>query len=226
MFFTHADYLNPQRQELINWFSRNAPGLGKLYEGALYMVYTNGFPGRVRFVAHAVREIRNRLPDVIAGPISKKRLDYKSRLDQLTDEWKRSGFPIDGSLPMDIDEEGKISHNTGVFIPVHLYKEIASLVRDHNESRETPREKARRLFLSIDPNNKKLENTLVPRVKHWLNVTEWFVNRVHNWQLDDEIEAKELQQRFEIFEAALISLIRDFFETTEELDEILEEANS
>ena len=116
MFFTHADYLNPQRQELINWFSRNAPGLGKLYEGALYMVYTNGFPGRVRFVAHAVREIRNRLPDVIAGPISKKRLDYKSRLDQLTDEWKRSGFPIDGSLPMDIDEEGKF-----LIIRVFLY---------------------------------------------------------------------------------------------------------
>lgn len=66
---THVEtYWTEPRQELRAWFQRNAPSLGELYEGALRMFFAPEFPGRVRFVAHAVREIRNRLPDAIAGP--------------------------------------------------------------------------------------------------------------------------------------------------------------
>ena len=56
----------PRRVDLRSWLQRNAPSLGELYVGAVLLVFGRPIPGRVRFVAHAVREIRNRLPDVVS----------------------------------------------------------------------------------------------------------------------------------------------------------------
>ena len=53
------------------------------------------------------------------------------------------------------------------------------------------------------------------------------MNYVHKWNLDDdEIDAVNLRRRFQTFETTLIALLTGFFRTTEELDEILEKANS
>jgi hypothetical protein len=60
-YWTHA------RLELQAWLQRNAASLAELYGGAARLVYDTPLPGRVRFVCHAVREIRNRLPDVLSG---------------------------------------------------------------------------------------------------------------------------------------------------------------
>ena len=51
----------PHQTELLEWFERNAPALGRLYKGAIIMVNDQSFPGRIRFVSHAVREIANSL---------------------------------------------------------------------------------------------------------------------------------------------------------------------
>jgi len=221
------NYWTDVRKELRSWFDRNAPSLGALYEGALYILFCDGFPGRVRFVAHAVREIRNRLPDAISGPKTSKRLDYVSRLDTLARKWQQAGFPIDGSQPVKVIADDALPATTDIPIPRALYSEIASLVRDHIQTREKPSDAARRLFQAIDPNNQDAEATLKPRIQQWLECTTWFVARVHdNGSTDDQIDAKEIQRRFEIFETTLSALVRGFFKTLEELDEILEEANS
>jgi len=66
-----------------------------------------------------------------------------------------------------------------------------------------------------------------PIIMHWLEVTEWFVKRVHHpGTRDERVNPRELREHFELFEATLRALIRGFFKTVEELDEILEEANS
>lgn len=93
--------------------------------------------------------------------------------------------------------------------------------------RETPYEAAKRLFQAIDPNNRTSEAILRPRINHWIECTEWFVQRVHDrGQIDEEMGSEELKNRFEVFELALSALVRGFFETVGELDENLEEANS
>jgi hypothetical protein len=84
-------------------------------------------------------------------------------------------------------------------------------------------------------------------VDEWFEATEWAVERVHVPSPSRTSEASsveeenvastgegapsilsedQLQPRFELFEHALGALIRTFFATTEELDEILEETNS
>ena len=188
---------------------------------------TDSFPGRVRFVAHAVREIRNRLPDVIAGPKQSQSVQYKNRLDQVRKKWEKANLSTDGSLPISLSEENEVPETADVPIPIPVYQEIAKLVRDHKALRETRRDAAKRLFEAIDPNNRKAETTLWPRTNHWIEVTEWFVARAHdNGSTDDEIDSQGLKNRFEVFEKALSAMVREFFKTVEELDEILEEANA
>ena len=76
-------YEDSASQGLRDWFRVNAAHLGALYEGALKILYTVGFPRKVRFVAHAVREIRNRLPDVVCGPKTGGTVQYVNRLDAI-----------------------------------------------------------------------------------------------------------------------------------------------
>jgi len=225
------NWLNDMRRELLAWFSRNAPSLGELYYGALKILYEHdNFPGRVRFVCHAVRDIRNRLPDVIAGPKAGGPLQYKNRLDDIVKIWKQHGLPLDGSLPpikvTEAESMPSISNN-GVPVPRPVYMKVANLMRDHVRTRETSKEAAERLFQAIDPKNRTLEATLKPRIDNWIRSTEWFVERAHDrGQTDAEMGREELRKRFEVFEYTLSAMLREFFKTVGELDEILEEANS
>lgn len=222
----HMDCLTPLSMDLRSWFKRNAPSLGELYEGALLMISSESFPGRVRFVAHAVREIRNRLPDVIAGPKVGSRLDYKSRLDEIQKLWEKHGLPLDGTTPTRVSEEDA-SPSDSISVPNPVFQKVADLVRDHRHAREIPSEATRRLFQAIDPNNCVSEATLRPRIGQWLNTAAWFVQRAHErGQKDTEMGEDELKDRFERFELALWAMVTEFFKTVEALDEILEQANS
>src|SRR3990172_9814367 len=93
------NYWTGRRKELLAWFVRHSPSLGELYQGALWMIFTPNFPGRVRLVAHAVREIRNRLPDVIAGTKTGGTFQWKNALDRLAKDWQKAGFSLDGTIP-------------------------------------------------------------------------------------------------------------------------------
>jgi len=219
-------YWTPKRRELLEWLSDHVPSLAELYQGAVHLL--NGaqpIPGRSRFIAHAVREIRNRLPSVVAG-VKSGRLDYKNPLDDIAKEWERNDLPLDESIPTSM-AKSDASPSEGILVPHRVFQKIASLVREHKEARERPEEAARRMFVALAPENKDFIDQLRPVVIRWLEVTNWFVRCVHDsGRIDDELISDEFIRNFELFEDTLGALIRAFFTTTEELDEILEEANS
>jgi len=221
-----AEYWTQPRLELREWFNRNALPLGELYEGSLRMLYgESNFPGSTRFVAHAVREIRNRLPDVIAGRRGGT-FDWKSRLDRLANDWQRAGFSLDGVIPTDVTAGGSVP-STGMSIPRRLMQNVAILLKDHVDAREKPKEAAIRLFRGISPGSPSLHDSLRPVINQWFEVTEWFVKNVHEGHDQNRnTDLEELKKHFELFESTLGALIRGFFKTVEGLDEILEDANS
>ena len=62
----------PERVELLGWLENNAPAVAPVYAGALALAVLDSFPGRVHFVAHAIRETRNRMQHVLntlSGPV-------------------------------------------------------------------------------------------------------------------------------------------------------------
>ena len=62
----------PERVALHRWLEEIASHLAPVYLGGLRMAMDESFPGRVHFVAHAIREIRNRIRDVFAGETDMK----------------------------------------------------------------------------------------------------------------------------------------------------------
>lgn len=101
------------------------------------------------------------------------------------------------------------------------------MIKDHIRTRQTPEDKAIQLFEALAPENQNMRNQLRPVVKQWLDVTEWFVRKAHDsGKTEDEFDIEEFIKKFELFEKILYTLIRPFSENLEELDEILEEANT
>jgi len=221
-----VEYLTQKRLEIRSWFARNAPSLGELYEGSLRMVYGQIFPGRVRFVSHAVREIRNRLPDVISGFSHRPGVQYKNKLDEISKVWDRAGLPTDGTLPLNIAEpEGPISDS--ITLPKMVFGRISKLIKDHNDAREKPIDSAKRLFAVRTGEDVAIGDNLRPVVDQWLDVTKWFVKKAHDsGQVDSSVDPLLLQENFEIFETTLGAILGSFFSTVEDLDEILEKANT
>jgi hypothetical protein len=218
-------YFTSHRAELLSWFQRNAPSLGELYWGALRMIYESPFPGRTRFVSYAIREIRNRMPDIISGVKGPPALQYVNKLDEISKAWEKTGFPSDGSLPISFTSSEKLP-SSSILVPRRLLQRISALIKEHNDAREKPIDAAKRLFSGITPENLDLGDSLRPVVNQWLTVTEWFVRKVHDsGRVDNDIDAEEFESKFEVFEISLGALLRGFFTTIEELDEILEDAN-
>jgi len=214
------------RREIYSWFQRNAPSLGELYLGSLRIIYIPLFPGRVRFVSHAVREIRNRLPEVISGFRSNPTVQYKNKLDEISKIWKRNGLPIDGSLPQTIAKSEE-SLSDSIPLPKILYGRISRLVKDHDEARQKPIDAAKRLFSGTTQEDLDLGNNLRPVVDQWLSITKWFVKNAHDsGTVDNDVDQQEFRKNFEIFETTLGALLKGFFATIEDLDEILEDTNS
>jgi hypothetical protein len=207
------------RNQIKAWMQRNAPSLAELYEGAVMLLYINPLPGHVRFIAHAVREIRNRLPDAIAGPTKKQRLDYTSRIDAIVK------LPGSRTLIADIGDT-TAPRTTTITIDRKLAQKMAVLLQDHLTTRAKPLDAARRLFQTIAPENTTRE-TLTPVLEHWINTTEWFMRLTHdNKRTDNQCAAQELQHQFTMFESAIAAAIKPFFDTLEDLDAILEIANN
>jgi len=218
----------PARRELLAWLKGNAPSLAELYEGSVALVYESSLPGRIRFVSHAVREIRNRLPDAISGVrAGVGRLDYTSRMDEIASRWRRAGFVAQDSESGSSDSPAS-SGGDSTPVPTDLFRILQALVQDHEDARERPVEAAIRLFESCAPENRALRETLRPLVVRWLDVTGWFQKKAHDSAtVDSELAVEdEFRRHFELFESTLGALVRGFFATVEGLDEILEDANT
>ncbi len=221
-----AAFWAPARTELLSQLQDRAPELADLYEGSVRLLLALKFPGRVRFIAHGVREISNRLPDVIAGPRS-GRLEYTGRMDQIAEAWERSGLGLDRSLPgsgTGPDDAGPPSPD--VTVPRAVAALVAALVADHVAARTRSFDAAARLFEALDPENEALRDQLRPVINHWLEITRWFVKKVHQPNRIVHQDEQQLRSQFEQFESLLGSLLGGFFQTTDELDEILEDANA
>jgi hypothetical protein len=220
------DYWTDRRKELRLLLERRAPSLAELYEGAVRILY-EAIPGYTRFVCHAVREIRNRLPDVIDQAVEHGQLNYKDRMDRIAEGWKKADLAMDGSVPGEVTLDSGAPKPTDVPIPRKLYSQIGKLVGDHMQTRETRYSAAERLFRPIDPDDPRARAVRTRATVYWLDLTEWFVGFAHDRGCtDSELGKGVLEGKFLMFEYSLSAMLGPFFETAEDLDEILEEANS
>jgi hypothetical protein len=131
------DQWTRNRRELLEWLGKTSPSLAELYNGAVDLLFGRPVAGFSRFVSHAVREIRNRLPGVASGTGSSGRLDYTSRIDDLSAQGKKAHISIevkpseDGRAPSAIEA-------SGVFLPRKVARKVESLIADHDAAHKRP----------------------------------------------------------------------------------------
>lgn len=213
-----------RRREIYNWLHEQYPSLAEIYEGAVRLMFDQKLPGRVRFISHAVREIRNRLP----GEESKGS-DNNQELKSLMEVWEKYNFALDRSaLVSNSNSETNLpsSSSSDISIPKELFLRIQLFLKEQASSRNTGRDRAQRLFERCIPELQIAANTLSTSVDQWWRVTEWFMKQAHdNGRVDAECDEEELRSQFDEFENFLSTLSQRFYSNTDELDKILAETN-
>lgn len=217
VFWLTKDGMNNTQKRVVDWLKELEPELGKLYEGAVHLISERAFPGRGRFICHAVREIRNRLPDAVAGKGEAKHLEYAEEVTLIAKAWAKAG--LEGAYEK---QSGKTGGEPEEQVLREVLVSVDRLVRRHKEVGGRKEKNAKRLLIALEPENKMLQGSLGPVVKRWLEETEWFVERSHIGRTIDE---SELIEHFEIFENVLASLVGFFYERFDRINQIVRDAN-
>lgn len=217
-----ATHWTPQRLRILAWLEAEAPAVAPVYGGAVRLAMDGEFPGRVWFVAHALRDMRNRLPDAIASPVKGSDTQYRALAAEVTRCWIEDGLPNDGTPPIDVANEPSAGGPARVEVSVALISAVADLVAGHLAIGPRKQESARRLFTAV-------AGEPVPEyaVQAWLDTTgraERFAH-LRNKPLTPEHES-EFYEIFLACENALLAMANRSYENMDEIDEILDSANS
>ena len=135
----------PERAALVRWLNRCAPALVPLYMGALRLALLDSFPGRVHFIAHAIREICNRLPGALGPKVKRHDAGYEPLTDKIRDQWLAEDLPENGRLRISDESVPPASGPRRQEVSVELLESVGRLIADHNEAKvnREAREKAR-----------------------------------------------------------------------------------
>lgn len=205
------------RDELLEWFSKQAPSLAPAYHGATKLLLDVGFPGRVHFIAHSLRDIADRLAFVLEPTLqADSRVEYENHSDKITERWPRLTFTI---------EEGNlVGPEPTVSIGELAARRVDNLIEDHRK-RRTRASNQQRLFeiaARLNPGNATANQG---GVREFEKLRKWFMGKTH---LSHEVrmhDESELVRRFTEYETILHSLFGGFFTGTEDLDDVLRETN-
>lgn len=156
------------------------------------------FPGRVRFVAHAVREIWNRLPDEIVPSLETSRTDYSRLADEIAARWEK-----EESLPGTYQPI-----RAGQFVSVRFLKAVAELLKGRMNASQNKEAKAERLFTTT-ADTPPMEYD----VKQWMGVHDWAVRLVHVGTKPTKAKDEEsLVKHFRAFEEGLTAIMNRHYE--------------
>jgi hypothetical protein len=211
------EYWTRDRRELLEWLRKTSASLAELCEGAVELLFGQRVAGLSRFVSHAVREVRNRLPGVVSGIVASGRLDYKRRIDDLAALWKKSGVILE-TKPSEDGKRPSATHASDVVLPRRVARKVKNLITDHEATRLRPQDAALKLFEGIAPSNQMFRDGLRPMVLQWMQVCDWFMERTHeSGYTDADIELPEFENNFELFESTSLAIVRGvstFFDNT------------
>ena len=177
-------------------------------------------PGRVPLVAHCVREIRNRLPDALLGPVANSRTEYSELASAIHARWVEDGWPPDGVARPAAGAEPSSAGPIRPEVSPELLRAVGDLVVGHVAASENYRGRAGRVLEVVG-------GAAPPNyvVQAWVQGSKWAVKLAHvrTTPLPAEHEV-DLASKFLVFEQALMVISNRSYENMDALDEILDAA--
>ncbi len=215
-----------ERVTLRQWLEDQNPCLGETYAVVVEMLYGRWVPGYACFVCHGVREIGNRLPDVVLASGTSPWLDYRVRMEPIAIRWRRAGVP--DALMVGVSGAGDPLQSPAPHIPVprKLVEIIGELVDAHSAVRDENMDRAVRFFEYFMSSERLGSDIIRAKARVWRDTVDWFAKQAHlSLKGSSVIAHNDLLTCFDAFESPLASLSTGFYETLDKLDAILDEAN-
>jgi hypothetical protein len=219
--FPVASCWTAKRLRLLGWLQRTAPQLASVYAGAVTLAFDGDFPGRLVFVWHAIREIRNRLPDALAGEVSSSSFQYGDVADEIRRCWIEDSWPDDGAIALTDSSEPSASGPARYEVSRDLLLAVGRLVAGHAAIADRNQANAQRLFDAV-------AGSAAPAyvVRTWAHGGRRAHKLAHvqNRPVDPD-DVASLDSDFAAFEAVLMAIANRSYENMDDLDEILGSAN-
>jgi hypothetical protein len=216
-----------QRERIYTWLrDQGAAGFAESFKGAAMLMHGKG-PGYVRFVSHALRDILNGFPAVITRE-DRKQVQYVHLLNRILVRWaaeKLPRGPIQGSSgALEGEAAGRFIAAT---ISAELVQELAELLNEHEQGRVRGKDNPLTFLEACIPESAgRVDLLAMPRLQ-WKALQQDARQLTHEngagCDKDDEAACADLFQRFETL---LSSLAGSYYNSLENIDAILEQANS
>jgi len=201
------------RQELLQQFQKNAPLLAEPYKAAVELLAKVEFPARVHIIGHIVRDICNRLPDLVGSVKREGHVQYAQELDRIKKMWPGIDEYARGAKPGPEDR---------IELPWKVVVAIDALLKQRRKNKDIILD----MFVSVAGANEAERQQLEPMRDEFTSIHKWFLRLTHLTNTPLTVDEHKLLQEFDKFEQIALCLLRRFFETADEIDELLQEANA
>lgn len=202
------------------WLERKGSGLAEAYSAAIELVARGRFTGAGSLLAHALRDLINRLPDAVSGR-GVDWMDAAKALDALRKIWTDENLPLQPPAP---PESQSIPPEPERRVPNRVFEAMQRTLHEREAARGNRTANAQRLFRDllgpgVEPNPAV--------VAQWVRLGRWTAANAHfDSATARDVDWDEACEQLALFEATLEGVVNRFFEVTDALDEILEDANS
>lgn len=209
--------LNIEQQRVYEWLndSLSLPVFAEAYKGAVFLLSQKP-SGYISFVAHAGRDLMNRLASTVVG-IKSEHVQYQQHIDQLQSDWKDE-WRFSDDLSPEVIENGHL-------IPIHVCQRITTLIEEHKSGRIRSSE-ADGLFFStfLDYSDKdKIPSNFL---SEWKAAKKWFLGHAHLREQSFRTETDgDLVKHFKCLDSYLYIAASSQYERLKALNEILESTN-
>jgi hypothetical protein len=171
--------------------------------------------GYVSFVAHAGRDLMNRLASTVAD-IKSERVQYHQHIDKLQDDWQDE-WRSSNYLSPEVTE--------GHLIPINVCQRISTLIDEHKSGRMRSSE-ADGLFFSTFLDYADRDKIPGNFLSEWKAAKEWFLGHVHlRGKPFEEQTENDLVKYFNCLDGYLYIAASSQYDRLKDLNEILDATN-
>lgn len=209
--------LNKKQQRVYEWLNDDLslPVFAGAFKGAAILLNEKQ-PGYVSFVAHAGRDLMNRLALTVSG-IKSERVQYQQHIDRLQSYW-RDEWRLSSDLSPEVAENGHL-------IPIEVCRIISALIEDHKSGRKRSSE-ADGLFFSTFLEYSDKDTIPDNFISDWKTARRWFLRHAHLREESFRVETEgDLERHFKCLENYLYIAASTQYERLKDLNEILDTTN-
>ena len=182
----------------------------------------DSFPGRVHFIALAIREIRNRLPGALGPKVPGGRGSYENLTGEVHKRWVAEGLPEDGRLSLPEESVPSASGPSRRDVSVAFLASVGRLIEGHVKAQGNREARERAAFGALAGAGP------VPRhvAKNWGTLFRDVQKFVHARDVPLPAGADdEWVRNFFEFEGAVMAVFKLSQENLDDLDKLLDGAN-